>query len=64
MAEDILWLKNNNSPWNIVEEKWLRTFQERYNYLLKNHDGNSCCLADYPPLKSPVAFTLVSMNFN
>lgn len=34
LAEDLLWLKNNISPWNIVEDKWLKTFQERYNYLL------------------------------
>ena len=46
-----------------MEDKWLKTFQDKYNSLLKNNDESSCYLADYPPLKSPLGFTLVSMKF-
>ncbi|KAE9528518.1 hypothetical protein AGLY_012089 [Aphis glycines] len=38
IEDNLLWLKNNVSPWDTVVEKWKCTFSQRYNNLLKNVD--------------------------
>lgn len=62
LSEDILWLKNNIDPWYIVSEKWKNTFQLRYNALVEKEEIN-LYLIEYPALKSPLGFTLVSLIF-
>ncbi|CAI6375699.1 unnamed protein product [Macrosiphum euphorbiae] len=60
--EDILWLKNNTAPWDIVNIKCKNTFQTRFNSLVNGVENNSY-LTDYPALKSSLGFTLIELDF-
>lgn len=62
MEEDILWLKNNTAPWDLVNIKWKNTFQSRFNSLVNGVENNSY-LTDYPALKSSLGFTLVRITY-
>ncbi|KAE9530469.1 hypothetical protein AGLY_010931 [Aphis glycines] len=60
--EDIIWLKSNTAPWDLVNIKWKNTFQIRFNSLINGVENNSY-LTDYPALKSSLGFTLIELDF-
>lgn len=53
--ENILWLKNNTSLWNIVVEKWINTFNFRYTSL-HNKEQHIFISMIYQQLKVQLAF--------
>jgi hypothetical protein len=61
--ENLLWLKNNIAPWNIVVEKWINTFNFRYTSL-NNKEQHYSYFNDLPAIKSALGFDLVSIKIN
>lgn len=57
--EEIQWLKNNIEPWDIVVEKWQHSSKNRLKYY-KSLDSIESILINFPVLKQPLGYTLVS----
>lgn len=58
----ILWLRNNSEPMNVVLDKWAKTHSFRYNNLL-NTEKELIYFSDYPAIKGPNGYQLVSIFF-
>eukprot|EP00102_Acyrthosiphon_pisum_P024178 XP_016661388.1 PREDICTED: uncharacterized protein LOC107884234 isoform X1 [Acyrthosiphon pisum] len=61
-TEEIIWLKNNLAPWNMVIEYWKKTFHFRYNSL-SHKEKHYSYFSDLPAIKGPIGFTLIELDF-
>lgn len=63
VEESLNWLRNSSEPWTLVEQHWLLTALTRLKVQLSK-DGQSIAsyMAEYPALKRPTGYFLVSIN--
>jgi len=63
VEESLNWLRNSSDPWTLVEQHWLLTAFTRLKIQLSK-DGQSIAsyMAEYPALKRPTGYFLVSIN--
>lgn len=60
----ILWLQNNLSPWELVENHWKITSKYRINAIENNLNKNvDDILSEWPILKHPTAHKLIYEDF-
>lgn len=66
IENDLQWLRNSSDPWSIVETKWKNTFQFRNKHLqnCNNKQTIESYMNEYPALKKPQGYTLVSLLCN
>lgn len=57
-SDNLMWLKTNIEPWNLVQEKWSATYDYRHAYLQKDVDLYEIYF-EWPILKENLAYTLV-----
>lgn len=64
VEENLKWLRNSSDPWKRVEENWDKTVHIRLNKIASK-DGQSIeqYMTEYPALKKPTGYLLVSMVF-
>lgn len=64
IEDDIHWLENSSEPWNIVEEKWEKTYKARTRifYDTKTDETIESYYEKYPALKKPQGYALVNIN--
>lgn len=59
------WLKNNQSPWEIVLQKWSTTFEYRHGMLMKSSDKKlNNIFEEWPLFKHPNGYKLIQYNFD
>lgn len=64
VEENLKWLRNSSDSWKLVEENWDKTVHIRLNKITSK-DGQSIeqYMTEYPALKKPTGYLLVSMVF-
>lgn len=60
IPDAILWLKSSSEPWSTVIQKWTETTQTRLN--LSKDLPISQYFKEYPALRKPLGYVLVSFN--
>lgn len=64
IRESILWLQNNLSPWQLVENYWKATLAYRRNQIQTSQNKNIAeIFSQWPVLKHPTAYTLIEKDF-
>jgi len=65
VEENLKWLRNSSDLWKLVEENWKTTVHVRLNKIASK-DGQSIAeyMTEYPALKKPTGYLLVSMVFS
>jgi len=60
--DNLNWLRNSSDPWDLVERNWAVTATTRLKKLMSK-DGQSIAeyMAEYPALKKPTGYLLVSV---
>lgn len=60
--DNLNWLRNSSDPWDLVEKNWAITATTRLKKLMSK-DGQSIAeyMAEYPALKKPTGYLLVSV---
>jgi len=63
IEDNLNWLHNSSDPWNIVENNWIITANTRLKKLM-SQDGQTIAeyMAEFPSLRKPAGYTLVSMG--
>lgn len=64
VIDNLNWLRNSSDPWDLVEKNWTVTAITRLKKLMSK-DGQSIAeyMAEYPALKTPSGYLLVSMKY-
>lgn len=64
VEENLKWLRNSSDPWDLVERLWITTTNIRLKKLLSK-DGQTISeyIDEYPCLKKPTGYLLVSINY-
>lgn len=64
VPESLLWLQNNLSPWQLVENHWKVTSTYRQNQIQSSSNKSiSYIFAQWPILKHPTAYLLIDEDF-
>ncbi|XP_067208165.1 uncharacterized protein [Linepithema humile] len=65
VKESLDWLKNNQTPWEIVLQKWSITFEYRYGILIKSSDKKlNKIFEEWPLFKHPNGYEFIHYDFN
>lgn len=64
IKESLEWLKNNQTPWEIVLQKWTVTFEYRFGILMKSSEKNlNKIFEEWPLFKHPNGYELIQHDF-
>lgn len=63
VIEDVTWLRSSCHPWNLVTEKWQKTFEYRRTELNSSDKTIENYMNTYIALKKPAGYNLLLSDF-